>query len=229
MDILEIDAVNFAGRVAHVAAAELYGLLLHGEVKPEPCWFMVDDIEAEEIDQKIDAMAAYVAKRRCAGEQLFRAHTRSCPWEEENPWRHAAFDLFSSTVTIVAAQLLKRQAQAERALDLATRPTPAPVKLEDTIFEPEEGLGKLRPEAVDAQAQIATYDQAQAAAKAEPEAGARETPPDQMPAETAPAVERRAKPKQKSGQTIAEPMSVGEAPATPPVNRGGRGNKKNRT
>lgn len=211
MDIIEIDAVNFAGRVAHVAAAELAGLLAHGEVAPIAAWFAGGvSFEADaDMSAEVDGMAAYVVQRQAGGEQLYRFRGAGA-WPDEAPEIRAAFDLFSSTVRTVAAQITERQRAAERALDLATRPAPAPVKLEDTIFETEDSLGKLRPEAVDARTQIAAYDRAQADARAEAGVGALETPSEGTTQEA-----RR-----------AQPMSIGEAPPAPPVNRGGRGRRK---
>lgn len=219
MEILDINAVNFAGRVAHVAAAELYGLLVHGEIRPIANWFDARvELDDQALTDRVDAMAVYVAKRAPAGETLFRA-SRGADWTGQDEAVRLAYDLFASTVADVAGQLAKAQAAAEHALELATRPAAAPVKLEDTIFEPEESLGTLRPEAVAAAAQIAEHDKAVKA-----EARARRKARDAAArAEKAKAAHAAAQAKLQAAPT---PLSVGEAPPAPPVNRGGRGRKK---
>ncbi|MBZ9856746.1 hypothetical protein LB566_23420 [Mesorhizobium sp. CA13] len=227
MDILEIDAVSFAGRVAHVAAAELAGLLKFGEVRPFPTWFAVGDIaEDHDVTADIEAMAAYVSRRLCIGETLYRSRN-AADWGGEDPAIKMAYDLFASTAASVVSKLLTAQAQAEKALELETRPPAAAIALEDTIFETEESLHTLRPEAVQAQKQVAAYDQAQKAdrkakreAKALADAAKRAT----RPQSGAVTVTRRV----GEMKGTPAPMSIGEAPPAAPVNRGGRGNRKRR-
>ncbi|TGS86715.1 hypothetical protein EN817_17590 [Mesorhizobium sp. M3A.F.Ca.ET.174.01.1.1] len=219
MDILEINAVSFAGRVAHVAAAELAGLLKFGEVKPLPTWFTHDELEQGiDVTPEIEDMTAYVAKRSCGGETLY-LHRNVGDWNAEDPAIKMAFDLFASTAGSIVARIVEAQNSAEKALELATRPAPAAIDVEDTIYEKEESLHAQRPEAVAAQEQIASYDQAQKAErKAKREA--------KRLAEAAKRATRSSGSGAAKPPAKPAPMSIGEAPATPPVNRGGRGNRK---
>ncbi|TPM06774.1 MULTISPECIES: hypothetical protein [unclassified Mesorhizobium] len=222
MDILEIDAVSFAGRVAHVAAAELAGLLVFGEVRPLPTWFAAgtDLAEGYDVTTDIEAMAVYVSRRLCIGETLYRSRSAT-DWEDVDPAIKMAFDLFASTTASVVSKLLASQEQAEKDLELATRPPAPAIAVEDTIYETEESLHTLRPEAVQAQKQIAHYDQAQKAdRKAKREAKA-----------LADAAKRATRSSTSATKHVGDkpaPMSVGEAPPAAPVNRGGRGHKKQR-
>ncbi|NUR12343.1 MAG: hypothetical protein HOQ20_10950 [Bradyrhizobium sp.] len=218
MDILEIDAVSFAGRVAHVAAAELAGLMKFGEVRPFPTWFALGEIaEDHDVTADIEAMANYVSRRLCIGETLYRSRNAG-DWEGEDPAIKMAYDLFASTAASVVSKLLSAQAHAEKALELATRPPAAAIDVEDTIFEKEESLGTMRPEAVASQAQVANYDALQKADRKAKRAAA---------AAAKAAAERDALAAAAPPGTPA-PLSVGESPPAAPVNRGGRGNRKQR-
>lgn len=227
MNILEIDAVNFAGRVGHVAAAELAGLLNHGEVRPEVGWF-AGELGAEAgaaLGERIDGMAGYVLQRQCSGETLYRAHGGAMEWQACSPWMWHCYDLFVVTVLAVGSRLLAEQRWMEAAHRQAAQAN-APLKLEDSIFEREESLGTLRPEAVAAAAQMAAHE---AASKAEARTRRRLQEARRRAERAAASV---AEAEQAHGAAAAElsstpaPMSVGEAPAKPPVNRGGRGRKK---
>lgn len=218
MDILDIDAVNFAGRVGHVAAAELAGLLTHGEISPMQDWFLREPATEEaDLGAAVDQMAGYVVRRLCTGETLFR-HLDVGEWDEAPLALRAAFEVFASTVASVGSKLLQDQRAAEAAMELATRPSPKPVAVEDTIFEKEESLGAMRPEAQASAVQVAERDRqlkAEARARRKAEQAAKK-------AEAA----RETDAKATASSVPAVPMSVGEAPAKPPVNRGGRGKKK---
>lgn len=220
MNILEIDAGNFAGRVAHVAAAELAGLLNHGDIRPEVGWFAGElGAEAgEALGERIDTMAEYALKRLCSGETLYRAHGGTTPWGNLEPWVRDCYDLFAVTVAGIGSKLLVRQQNAERQRAVETFSKAIATPLEDTIFEKEEGLGAQRPEAKEAQKLIAQADQAK-----KREARAKRKAQE--------AQERQAKAAGKAADkpdpsTPPAPMSAGEPPAKPPVNRGGRGRRK---
>ncbi len=243
MDILDIDAVNFAGRVGHVAAAEICGLLTSGEISPIGDWFLREPAEpGTDLQPQLDQMAAYVVRRQCGGETLFR-HLDIGEWDEAPPPTAMAFKVFASTTYSVADKLLRDQVDAEQALELATRPTPAPAALEDTIFKPVDGLGALRPEAELSAKQVAERDrllkaEARARRKAE-EAAAKKAKAD---ADLEAAQQATAAIRAATGAPISivegdgaaaaleaqgrPALSVGEAPPARPVNRGGRGNKK---
>jgi hypothetical protein len=217
MDILDIDAASFAGRVAHVAAAELYGLLRYGEGRPVANWFDLSGVELtdERIDADVETMTAYVVKRQCVGETLYRFMQAGGDWPAELAERRMAFELFTSTVISVGGRLVAAQKTAEAALELATRPAAKAVDIEDTIFEKEESLHTVRPEAMASQEQIANY---QALAKADRKAKrAAKAAADAALERDALAAATRGRP---------PPLSIGEAPAAAPVNRGGRGKKK---
>lgn len=222
MDILDIDALSFAGRTAHVASAEIYGMLEHGEVRPIVDWFSPSgsELEPELVEGSIAAMAGYVLHRRCSGETLFHFAQPGQDWPGQSYARRTAYDLFAATIASVGSKLLDEQRKAEEALELATRPT-STVLLEDTIFEPEEGLGTQRPEAVAAQKGIADYDQLR---KAEARARRKAADAQRRAAKAAQERDKLSADLAAAGQPA--PMSIGEAPPAAPVNKGGRGRKK---
>lgn len=150
-------------------------------------------------------LAAYaMSQRPPSGETLFR-RSNSTDWAAQPVELQLAYEVFAQVAWQVGTGLIV--AQAERAAP----PAPAPgLKREDSIFEEVESLGTLRPEAIEA-ARLQ-----QAAAQAVPEAKA---PSPSVKASTSPS-EGEA----KEGM----PLSIGEAPMRPPVNRGGRGNRKTR-
>lgn len=222
MDILEIDAVNFAGRVAHVAAAELCGLLATGEILPDPLWFSPGvPVDEPALSQAIDDMAAYVHRHLCTGETLYREF-RGPDWGGQSSLTRMCYDLFASTVASVSTKLLAVQKNAER--QAAAPPPPPPVQIEDTIFEPVGSLGELRPEAVEAarlqaSARNAAIDEPPTAPEPSDNQGAKiveEAVPSRIDATAAEAAE--------IGNVNV--MSIGEPPAKPPVFRGGRGHRK---
>lgn len=233
MNILEIDAINFAGRVGHVGAAELTGLLVHGDVQPEAAWFTgeVGAQASEAITEQIDRMAQYVAGRGCSGETLYRAF-RGNDWDKREPWLRMAYDLFASTVSSIAAKLLADQRAAEQSIAReAERAAQPALKLEDSILEPEESLGAMRPEAIEAQKQYAALKKAQAAqARLQRKLEAARERQEKVASDVSKIAAEAEQAKQAAERIAASlpptPMSIGEAPASPPVNRGGRGRKK---
>lgn len=233
MNILEIDAINFSGRVGHVAAAELTGLLVHGDVQPEASWFTgeIGAPASEAITEEIDRMAQYVAGRLCSGETVYRAFQGN-DWSKREPWLRMAYDLFASTVSSIASKLLADQRAAERAIAMEKERAARPrLKLEDSIFEPEESLGAMRPEALEAQKLYAELKKAKAKQerlqrKLEAARARQETAADHMSKLAAEAEQAQAEVERIASSLPPAPMSIGEAPASPPVNRGGRGRKK---
>lgn len=225
MDILAIDAASFAARTAHVAASELYGLLLDANGAAIDHWYddRAEKKSGEEIAEDVAAMADYVMRRMCSGETLFLRNqvegSAAVGAFLDQPFeRQQAYSLFATVMTSVGSTLLAEQVRAEHDLDLATRPDPAKIALEDTIFEPVEGLGTMRPEAVAAQQLIADHDQA---VKVERRAKRKAAEAQRKSAKAGDA------PKTDKGNPASPaPMSVGEAPLAPPINRGGRGRKK---
>lgn len=218
MDILEIDVTSFAARVGHVAAADIAGLIEHGDIAPDPAWYAGDlalkPLEpGRELAADLEAMAAYVLARDVAAETLFRWNVdqgrAAGDWAAMPLYARAAYGLFLVAAREAGRLLGEAQRLAEEAQDAAARPSPPAPKLEDTIFEPIGSLGELRPEAIEAQ-RLAAGRQDQAAAQSGEAADTGDAPPAGDP---------------RAGESGA-PMSVGEAPASPPVNKGGRGRRK---
>ena len=220
MDILEIDVSSYAGRVGHVAASEIAGLMKHGEPQPIEGWLYGGKIELAEgtdISPVIEQMADYVLARPTGlpGETLYRRFVGP-DWPSQDLPTRLAFNAFASTVSELGTAL--ELLQFEKNQELARPPAGAAPKIEDTIFEKTGSLGDMRPEAQEAAKLIAEHDaavRAEKKRKAEERKAAKE-------AERAAAAAEAA----KKGSKKPAPMSAGEAPATPPVNRGGRGNKK---
>ncbi|CAN7375385.1 hypothetical protein LJR231_002254 [Phyllobacterium sp. LjRoot231] len=159
MDILEIDAASFAGRVAHVAASELHGLVSWGKTGGIINWYDRggSELPPEQINLDIDAAADYVTTKHCSGEQLWHKmllEKRASPTKPHQiaftdlPFSvQLAYNIFAQVCDMAHARIQTEQNRAENELELATRPD-VPLKLEDSIFEPEEHMGTLRPEAV---------------------------------------------------------------------------------
>jgi hypothetical protein len=220
MDLTSIEATSVAIRAGQVAAAELTNLLTHeDEDLPTPIedWFDPRGFHEqppthegiEELALKVEKLGGYVCHSPdpVSGERLYRwavyedlvrrAEWIDLPWE-----RRQAYELFAGTVRAVYVPL---KAEQERLIAIGTEPPrQLGLALEDSIFEPEEGLGALRKESIAAAPLIANYQrETAAAAAAEAERKADEDPAD-------------------AGRVL----SIGEAPVKPPVNRGGRGNRK---
>lgn len=221
MDIIEIHAPSFAARVAQVAAAELCGLLSFGEPVPVIHWYdpAGGTRSPEQAAADIERLADYVCTRDVLlGEQLYRwaigAGIIAAPpdgWAALPLPTSSAFVQFVATCRGVYRHLDTLQQSAFGRLERETAPPPPALRREDSIFEEVESLGTLRPEAVAAMPMIAGYDKAQREAL-----------------ELEREQKRAAREQEKAAKAAARPapLSVGEAPARPPVNRGGRGRKK---
>lgn len=200
MDILNIDVGSFAARIGFLAATGLYGLLEREDASLDGTWIDGgnDPVEAEPV---VLALADYVIQRSTIldplkGETLFHyassAGLAKGAWGECPPAKQMAFNLFASVTGDVHEQLRRDQKAAEDALEIATRPEPAPLKLEDSIYEPDGSLDEQRPEAAEAARMIADMDQArtnqEAAAQAEQAdlEGVQEPPSSLPPGDPAP-------------------------------------------
>jgi hypothetical protein len=159
MNILDIDAASFAGRVAHVAASELHGLVSRGRPGGIINWYDRggSELPPEQINLDIDAAADYVTTKHCSGEQLWHKmllERRAAPNRKDQtafadlPFSvQLAYNIFAQVCDLAHSRIQAEQNRAENDLDLATQPE-VRLKLEDSIFEPEEDMGTLRPEAV---------------------------------------------------------------------------------
>lgn len=203
-------------------------------------------------DLIVEQMGEYVCARRIeVGETLYRhavdkrlvadqGHFMALPFERRQPW-----ETFVSTCRSVYGDLLTAQLAVADARRQAVAEKPAGLKKEDSIFadDDDDDLGAMVPEAVEALRLSAQYHrQHQAELQAERQRlhdiidmrarfnGADPAkfdhdgdgrPGGSAKSPTGKAIARQArKPKKPPA------LSVGEAPVKPPVNRGGRGNKK---
>lgn len=151
-DILKINAVEYGGAVAHVAAFRAFEILTEGNAELHGSsfdWYGgSQDPEAEETE--VMALAEYTANTGAIGEQLWRygiiaglivQDELKQPQFDELTFAHqVAFNTFTSTCLGAELEMRKAQLAAEKAEREANRPDPAPLALEDSIFEPEASL-----------------------------------------------------------------------------------------
>ncbi len=167
------------------------------------------------------------------------------PFEQRQPW-----ETFVSTCRSVYGDLLVAQLAVVNARRQAQAELPAGLKREDSIFaDDDDDLGTMIPEAVEALQLSGQYQRQNAAAlQAERQRihglidmrakfnGADPAKFDhdgdgwpggsKTPTEKAISRQARKAARAGSGAGQGQPLSVGEPPARPPVNRGGRGRKK---
>lgn len=234
MDITTIDAPSFATRVAQVAAAELYGLLT---VEPDQVWSPAQmqnwynrhraPPDLWQFAADVEAMGQYVTKYQVeTGERLYRwagprGIARLGNWPDEPLAVRQAYDAFVDTCRVTYLGLAGVQRAFEEARRAAGVRPPPGLKLEDSIFEPDEPLGKLRPEALEAQALIARYDRGRAEAAALAAAERRQQ--DEADAAARAAEEKRQQ--RTARRKPPAPIAAGEALAQHQPNRGGRGKR----
>jgi hypothetical protein len=161
--IIEIDPVDFAGGVAHVAAAQLFEFLSMVErdasdgAKAAVSWFgggfsaANEDLQANVID-----LARYVGRSGAGGEQLWRwgningivqsGIPESGQFAELALAHRFAFDLFAEIAKIAHRQIDQVQIEIRKleAAAIAAENVQA-LKLEDSIFEPDGSLGDMEP------------------------------------------------------------------------------------
>lgn len=141
--ILEIDPVDFAGAIGHMAANGLYAILEGRELENEN-WFGGDFAQTE---QDVYELATYVAQTDAAGERLWRFAaieklTADDDYHDIALSRRLAFNLFASTSLQAMRELTGAQAAAAAVLTDATVETVmSALKVEDSIFEPHGNLG----------------------------------------------------------------------------------------
>lgn len=141
--LLEIDPVDFAGAVAHVAAAKLYQILTESE---DENWIGCE-MQAKDdtnLPQAVDFLARYVAERNPALGQLARYAEMSDVMASGaiiNPARLMAFDTF----TRIARAEFNRLSDLQAEMAYVAPPPAQPIALEDSIFEPHGSLGDQEP------------------------------------------------------------------------------------
>lgn len=191
-----------------------------------------------------ETLYRHAVEKRLVADQ---GHFMALPFEQRQPW-----ETFVSTCRNVYGDLLTAQLALADARRQAVAEAPAGLKKEDSIFEDDEDdLGTLMPEAVEALRLSAGYArQHQAELQVERQRlvniidmrarfnGADPSKFDHdgdgRPGGSKSAIEksierhsRKPNPaSSSSGSGPGQPLSVGEAPVKPPVNRGGRGRKK---
>lgn len=187
-DILKINAVEYGGAVAHVAAFRAFEILsddtseLHASSFD---WYGGSrNPEAEETE--VLTLAEYTARTASIGEQLWRYGVISgvivqddvkAPLFTDLPLaRQVAFNTFAATCLCVELEMRKAQLAAEKAAFEAQRAAPAPLALEDSIFEPEPSLGDQHEHQKVFMNELPAYELAiaDAKAKAELEAAAKQ-------------------------------------------------------
>lgn len=247
MDITLIDAVSYATRVGNVAAGELYTLLTLEAPDfegPSYNWFNPSlppgygtggkaADEVVDLHLKVAELGQYVCLNLVdQGERLYRWGSSkgivpAGEWAELDVAGKQAFEAFCDTVRHTYVSLsIAQQAQANARVAAGVRPPEKPA-IEDTIFEKEESIHTLRPEAIAAaplQARLQRETE-----EAEKRAAAEKAAQDEADAAAA-EKQRRA---DKAAATRAAkrankpaPLSAGETVVAPPINKGGRGKKK---
>ena len=156
--ITEIDPLDFAGGVGHVAAAQLFAFVSRagGEIGDEDItWYGANTDEQSEIETDVIKLASYIARTNAGGEQLWRwGNIHGLVLENipesgnfaELPIAHRlAFNMFATVSRVALEQINAVQLELVKA-DAAETPAPAPgLKLEDSIFEPEGSLFEREP------------------------------------------------------------------------------------
>lgn len=234
MDITKIDPVSYATRVAHLAAGEMFGLLAEAQEPAQlEAWYRAGNagtLATAEIGDQVLHMGLYVASNQVEqGERLWRwavskGYVPAGDWPVLGLASRQAFECFVDT----ARHCYLGLATAQKAVDDARQAAgtaPAPLALEDSIFEREEPLGTLRPEAVAAGPLVARYTRERELDDAEEKAKAVAAKAVAEQAAAAEAARKAPKPKRPPREKPA-PLSAGDTLVAPPANKGGRGNKK---
>lgn len=154
------DTDETAGAVAHLAASRLHALLTSDAEEPgvDFLWFDRTALFAGEIEDAVAAsaahitrMASYVRTRQVEKAEQLHLYTGGRDWAGQSQAYRQALDLFRVTVLSASAGMERRRnalGEAERQEAAAKRVQP--LKLEDSIFEPEDKMGELLPHAVQA-------------------------------------------------------------------------------
>lgn len=154
MDINEINAIEYGGAIAHVAAAQLFQILTVSENMEGPAavnWFGGEE-GPDDGAATVLLLAEYVTKRGAGGERLWIWGSinglivvdvpESKQFANVALARRLAFDMFASVCLRSFEQLTTLQEAELAARHLEQQENP-PIKLEDSIFEPTGSLGEL--------------------------------------------------------------------------------------
>lgn len=158
-NIKDIDPVDFAGGVAHVAAAQLFSYLSkteNAEGLRAVNWFGGPSDETEDLQTSLTAFADYCVRANAGGEQLWRwgniqGHVtdnipESGDFAEVALPHRFAFDMFAEIARLAYRQLDGQQLEMVRIeTEAMVRETVPGLKLEDSIFEPHGSLGEVEP------------------------------------------------------------------------------------
>lgn len=152
----EIDVTSHAARVAYVAAQEVMALLAADEEGNAPLFLPPPDPDL--MEAHVLAMALFVGSTEFeSGETLWRQfRPAGAAWEDVSKAERLALDVFTGTCRAMTARL-QLLAACER---LEQPPANPAIKLEDSIFAPEKGMGEMETYAAEAAKAIAAYDEA---------------------------------------------------------------------
>jgi hypothetical protein len=164
MEIMEIDALSFATRIAVVAAAETCGLLTHGEPKPMPLWYTAaTGLKPKQIAADMNALAEFccsskvdnpetlwrhmVAQRRVQPAPNTGPEFASQPFAVRQAYGVFALACLSQNKAITGVQA---SIEVEEAAAKAVTARP-PLAIKDSIFEEEEPIDALENELISGQ------------------------------------------------------------------------------
>jgi hypothetical protein len=182
MNIMQINAIEYGGAIAHVAAAQLYSFLAVAEEegtvgKSLPGgdgsnWFGGGE-DNDDPAQDILLLAEYAATHGASGERLWiwggitglvvDDIPKSQRFADAPMARRFAFDMFASVCLQAYQQLTAIQHAEFGRAQLEQRENP-PIKLEDSIFEPTGSLGEVEKHSEQFLRDLASADQARAEA-----------------------------------------------------------------
>ncbi len=180
MNIMQINAIEYGGAIAHVAAAQLYSFLAAtaeegavGRWLPSgdgSDWFGGGE-DNDDPAQDVLLLAEYAATHGASGERLWiwgcitGLIMKDVPagqrFADAPLARRFAFDMFAS-ICVQAYQQLTGIQQAEISRAALTQRENPPIALEDSIFEPTTSLGELEKHSEQFLKDLATADQAPA-------------------------------------------------------------------
>lgn len=207
-------AIRAAAETANVSAHAFFDGLLVGPRQwcgnersnvSKPIAWELGELAAQRGVPNGEALWRYAAAR---------GFTDTRAWSMELPQRKAAYQLFLVSFS-EAFRLLMLLQGGEIARNIQTTPAAA-LRLEDSIFEPDEPLSTLRPEAIEA-ARFTAEVRNNFEGNSSRAQNAANCAPADKPDEAFWAAQHAA---------ARQPLSIGEGPVRPPVNRGGRGHRK---
>lgn len=177
MNILELNAADLGGAIAHVAASQLYAAMTEDDedaLGPRT-WFGSDPDDGVGIEKDVLDMARYVNGRDIPAEQLWRwAGINGIVVNEGDDYqalpvaRRLAFEIFTDTCMRSHHRLELAQLDAAKLIPLSEETPVAGLKLEDSIFEPHGSLGDQEPHQAQFLADQAALDQSRLEEAANP-------------------------------------------------------------